>query len=454
MAISRRLRYEVLRRDSYTCRYCGAKAPEVKITADHVVPVALGGTDEPSNLVAACDDCNGGKTSTTPDAPVVADVSEDALRWARAMAEAANQMRAEFAERQDVYSQFEEWWGGWTYGFKKEPIPKPDDWRNSVDGFLAAGLPLDVLQWCVNKAMTSKATPESTWRYMCGIAWRKVNELQESARQLAGIAVSDQIPGGQPTDSHLAGMVALANKLLATLCEEDRAEALEWVDDRDWCKAHNEPVLTEEELVIAAAEQAFESSHITVYRLTSLITNALKQIPGDIGLSAMRDARTALFDSRGPGFSRDIFVGLALSYLEDEIAYPEASAYLESLPSEASAEWIALALEENADMTLSDKGIVVRAAARARHGKRLPRDRHLCRGTGQHTPVCLERPAYFARIAGLECCEECGHDDHPVCGHHLEQLMAGTFTDPAGKTWAATDFTEIPADRDLWAAPF
>ncbi|MFE4420379.1 HNH endonuclease [Streptomyces sp. NPDC056817] len=64
MAVSKRLRYEILRRDRYTCRYCGASAPDAPMRVDHVTPVALGGTDHPSNLVAACEPCNSGKTST------------------------------------------------------------------------------------------------------------------------------------------------------------------------------------------------------------------------------------------------------------------------------------------------------------------------------------------------------------------------------------------------------
>lgn len=54
MAVSKRTRYEVLRRDNHTCRYCGGSAPDVRLTVDHVLPVTLGGSDDPSNLVAAC----------------------------------------------------------------------------------------------------------------------------------------------------------------------------------------------------------------------------------------------------------------------------------------------------------------------------------------------------------------------------------------------------------------
>lgn len=454
MAISRRLRYEVLRRDSYTCRYCGAKAPDVKLNVDAVVPEALGGSHkDPSNLTTACEACNGGKTSSSPDAPLVAAVSEDALRWAAAMRQAQTQMLAEMAGRREVYSKFDDWWGDWTYSKDNLPMPRPGGWESSIDAFLAAGLPLDVLEWCVRKAMASKTAPEATWKYMCGIAWRKINELQEAARQVAGSAASGQTAKDRPADPHLAGMVDMANKLLASLSDEERREALEWMDDREFCKAHDEPVKSDDELVIAAAEHVFESCQIAQYRLENRVTKALKQLPGGIGESAMRDARTLLFDNYGTGFSRDMFVGLALAYLEDEIAYPEAEVTLQGLPDEASAEWIALAVETYSDRLLSDKGTAVRAAARARSGRRMSQDRDKCKGSSRYTPVCLEPLAYFARIAGQECCEKGEHEGHAVCERHLEQLVEGTFASPDGKTFTATDFTEYKQPEDAWA-PF
>lgn len=54
MSVSKRLRFEILRRDNHACRYCGATAAEGPLTIDHVLAVALGGTDEASNLVTAC----------------------------------------------------------------------------------------------------------------------------------------------------------------------------------------------------------------------------------------------------------------------------------------------------------------------------------------------------------------------------------------------------------------
>lgn len=58
---SPRLRFEVFKRDKFTCQYCGAKAPEVVLQADHIVPVAEGGPTDLLNLITSCAKCNGGK---------------------------------------------------------------------------------------------------------------------------------------------------------------------------------------------------------------------------------------------------------------------------------------------------------------------------------------------------------------------------------------------------------
>jgi len=62
-AIGKRLRFEVLRRDRFTCQYCGRKAPEVELQVDHVHPASDGGPAVLSNLVTSCSDCNSGKAT-------------------------------------------------------------------------------------------------------------------------------------------------------------------------------------------------------------------------------------------------------------------------------------------------------------------------------------------------------------------------------------------------------
>lgn len=59
--LSPSVRFQILRRDNYTCRYCGARPPEARLEVDHMVPVALGGKNDEINLVTACRECNIGK---------------------------------------------------------------------------------------------------------------------------------------------------------------------------------------------------------------------------------------------------------------------------------------------------------------------------------------------------------------------------------------------------------
>jgi hypothetical protein len=181
MAVSKRLRYEVLRRDNHTCRYCGRAAPDVPLRIDHVIPVALGGTDEPTNLVTACQDCNSGKSSSSPDEPLVADVTEAALRWGGALAIAAEGMRAELRELQTVREQFHDAWKAWGH------VPLDRDWPESVNALLARGLPIEVITECVDIAMRrANVLPDNIFRYFCGIAWRKVAELTDVAKNIYG----------------------------------------------------------------------------------------------------------------------------------------------------------------------------------------------------------------------------------------------------------------------------
>jgi len=53
-----RARLLVLARDGWVCHWCGGPAR----TADHVVPRIEGGSDEPHNLVAACQRCNSARS--------------------------------------------------------------------------------------------------------------------------------------------------------------------------------------------------------------------------------------------------------------------------------------------------------------------------------------------------------------------------------------------------------
>lgn len=185
MTVSKRARYEILRRDKHTCRYCGAAAPDVHLTVDHVIPTTLGGSDDPSNLVAACRDCNSGKSSISPDAPIVADVDERASVWAFAMARVAEERIAEREFRRSLHEYFDWQWSAWGWTDQhgeRHACERDDNWKSSVEQFYAAGLTTDDFGELIAVAMRSKA--QDTWTYFCGCCWTRVRQNQERASEI------------------------------------------------------------------------------------------------------------------------------------------------------------------------------------------------------------------------------------------------------------------------------
>lgn len=187
MAISKRLRFEILRRDNHTCRYCGAAPPDTTLTVDHVIPTTLGGTDEPTNLVAACRECNSGKTSIHPDTPLVSNVADDAVRWAKAMELVAAQRAAERDIAAENHAKFHAKWNEWTYqrGENTFAVPLPSGWKTTLNYLMDAGLTPNDLTALIETAMSSRA--DDPWRYFCGCCWREITHRQETARELIDI---------------------------------------------------------------------------------------------------------------------------------------------------------------------------------------------------------------------------------------------------------------------------
>ena len=62
--LSKKIRFEVFKRDKFTCQYCGRMSPDVILEVDHIEPVAEGGDNEITNLITSCRDCNRGKGKT------------------------------------------------------------------------------------------------------------------------------------------------------------------------------------------------------------------------------------------------------------------------------------------------------------------------------------------------------------------------------------------------------
>ncbi|MFU2316797.1 HNH endonuclease [Rahnella sp. PCH160] len=60
--ISKKVRFEVFKRDGFKCQYCGKSAPEIVLHADHIFPVSKGGGNDVLNMITSYIDCNLGKS--------------------------------------------------------------------------------------------------------------------------------------------------------------------------------------------------------------------------------------------------------------------------------------------------------------------------------------------------------------------------------------------------------
>jgi hypothetical protein len=186
--ISKRLRYEILLRDNHRCRYCGATANEAQLVVDHVIPEALGGSSEPSNLVTACQPCNAGKTSTNPSAATVDDVAADQLRWAMAMEKAAAIQASRREEQRAYVASFDELWSVWQFGQGDEAKPgmRPSDWASSVERWHSLNVTIPDLEAWIEIAMRNqRITNGRIWKYFCGVVWNKIQTRIELAKEIA-----------------------------------------------------------------------------------------------------------------------------------------------------------------------------------------------------------------------------------------------------------------------------
>lgn len=127
-AISKKLRFEIFKRDCFKCRYCG-RSPldhQVVLALDHVVPHSEGGPADLVNLVTSCEDCNSGKSDRrlSDDAVIRQTVAE-----MKALQERQNQVKQMVKWRQSLMVEKDtaageavKFWDDLTPGWATTPI--------------------------------------------------------------------------------------------------------------------------------------------------------------------------------------------------------------------------------------------------------------------------------------------------------------------------------------------
>jgi hypothetical protein len=114
----KRLRFEVFKRDHFTCQYCGAQPPAVVLVVDHVTPVCEGGESSIDNLITACETCNQGKAGKSlSHVPIRPDADLLYLETEQEIAELQRYRTALARKEQEVQLTVEtlqELWAKWT----------------------------------------------------------------------------------------------------------------------------------------------------------------------------------------------------------------------------------------------------------------------------------------------------------------------------------------------------
>lgn len=175
VALSKKLRFDVFKRDGFACMYCGQTPPAVVLEADHILPVCEGGKNRMDNLVTACFDCNRGKGKTKLDV-----VPESLADRAARIKESESQLRAfrkviaAQAARidDDVWQVLRALFGPSTVEVKKADY-------QSVKGFIQR-MPLDrVLEAADIATIKFRWGGSKMFPYFCGVCWRMIEEAKQ-----------------------------------------------------------------------------------------------------------------------------------------------------------------------------------------------------------------------------------------------------------------------------------
>lgn len=172
-AMSKKTRFEVFKRDGFTCQYCGAHPPEVILEPDHINPVANGGTNHIDNLVTSCFDCNRGKGARLLTV-VPQSLGEKAKEIQEREAQLAGYREIMQAQLDRIENDM------WEVADALFPNSSADgmrrDWLQSIKTFNAK---LD-LHEVLNAAEITRAkrfySDKKQFLYFCAVCWNKIRE--------------------------------------------------------------------------------------------------------------------------------------------------------------------------------------------------------------------------------------------------------------------------------------
>jgi HNH endonuclease len=180
IALSKRVRFDIFKRDRFCCQYCGRHPPDIILEIDHIIPVCDGGDANEGNLLTACFDCNRGKAANP-----LTRVPQSLADRAAEIAEREDQLRGyrEVFEQQrerveaDMWTIAAQLFGEYEC---KEGIRR--DWLSRIkffneklglaQVFEAAEIAAD--KWLPRQQDEWRTQKQRRFAYFCGVCWNKI----------------------------------------------------------------------------------------------------------------------------------------------------------------------------------------------------------------------------------------------------------------------------------------
>lgn len=173
MSISKKLRFEVFKRDNFKCQYCGNTPPDVILEVDHIEPKSKGGNDNINNLITSCFDCNRGKTnillSNIPGTlkSNIEILKEKELQYKEYKREVEKIRKRKMKDCDKINN---------IYNFHFNEYVLSENFKRVTLLNFVEKLPIWELEDAMNLACLKINDSDESIKYFCGICWNKIRE--------------------------------------------------------------------------------------------------------------------------------------------------------------------------------------------------------------------------------------------------------------------------------------
>lgn len=171
MALSKKLRFEVFKRDGFKCQYCGSAPPTVTLEVDHIHPRAKAGSDDIDNLITSCFDCNRGKSdrvltsvpqTTAEKTAALQEREEQYKEYKKILAKIKAREQADIDSVDEIYqSYFPEWCLN-------------DRFKNGSLRMFIRMLGIEKVEQAMHAACGKMYDDGKAIKYFCGICWNRI----------------------------------------------------------------------------------------------------------------------------------------------------------------------------------------------------------------------------------------------------------------------------------------